>query len=658
MKKLLGEIKIKSALLKQQMDRASNSDADHILQSLLNMVESAYEESNNERRLLENMMEAMSQELMEGNQDLINQAQQLRKSQERYDLAALASNDGLWDWDLETGHLYYSTRWNDMLGMDHDNTLSNIDIWFERVYPEDQNIVKEALVRHLKGLCERFEVEYRLRNEKGQYIWVHTRGLAARDASGRAFRLAGSQTNITYRKEYEASLYQAAFHDELTGLPNRALFLDRLNQTIQRLNRSKNQKAATLFLDLDRFKYINDSMGHDTGDEVLKIVSEVLKKHTRSTDTCSRLGGDEFTLLLDPIESVHEAKKIADRLLKALNKPYTIFGKEIYISSSIGLALVDPDSPDPQSVLRNADLAMYNAKTKGKSRLEIFDTQQHEKVIQRMEMESDLRYALNNDGLCVYYQPIVDLHTGKISGFESLIRWHHPTKGFISPADFIPLAEEVGLIGDIGQFVLTKAVFTLLDWLDNLRIKKCPHISVNISVRQLMDTSQFEKICAILSTLGGKTSFITLEITESVIITDPDLVTRRLKKIKALGVKISIDDFGTGYSSLSYLHNFQFDFLKIDQSFIASMIKDQKSQRLVLSIIGMAQDLNLKTIAEGVETLEQLHILKNLGCPYGQGFLFSKAQEASCVTQLLLDKKCYSECLTPSIASKKSLMHS
>ena len=658
MKKILKEIDIKNSLLKKQIERASNSDPDIILQALLHMVENTYEESNDERRLLENMMEVMSQELMEINRDLMRQAQQLRKSQERYDLAALASNDGLWDWDLETGHLFYSNRWNDMLGMDADESLDNVALWFDRIHPEDQEIVKAALIQHLKGASDKLEIEYRVRKQNEQYIWVHTRGLAARDASGRAFRIAGSQTDVTYRKEYEASLYKAAFHDELTGLPNRALFLDRLNQTIQRLKRSKTEKAATLFLDLDRFKYINDSMGHEIGDEVLKIVSNVLQKHTRITDTVSRLGGDEFTLLLDPIESLHEAKKIADRLLKELNKPYTIFGKEIYISSSVGLTLVDPEAPDPQSVLRNADLAMYHAKTKGKARLEIFDNKQHEKIILRMEMESDLRYAINNDGLCVYYQPIVNIHTGNISGFESLIRWHHPTKGTISPVDFIPLAEEVGLIGDIGQFVLMKSINTLGHWLENLGMKKCPHISVNISVRQLMDTYQFEKICNVLSMLREKTSFITLEITESVIITDPDLVTDRLKKIKVLGVKISIDDFGTGYSSLSYLHNFQFDFLKIDKTFIESMVKDHKSQRLVLSIIGMAKDLHLKTIAEGIETLEQLHILKKLGCPYGQGFLFSKALEESQVTQLLLDKKCYTECLTPSIAPNQSLMHS
>ncbi|MCE2951429.1 MAG: putative bifunctional diguanylate cyclase/phosphodiesterase [Alphaproteobacteria bacterium] len=356
----------------------------------------------------------------------------------------------------------------------------------------------------------------------------------------------------------------------------------------------------------------------------------------RPHDTVVRLGGDEFTVLLEPVEALEEAKIISQRILDHLNQPYMVLGKEVHISSSIGLTLIDETVTEPQSVLQNADLAMYHAKTTGKARLEIFDQYQHEKLIQNMQMESDLRQALAKNEFCIYYQPVVDVETQHLFGFEALMRWEHGGLGFVSPAEFIPLAEEIGLIGRMGEFVLRKAAQQVGSWIDLVGFDRCPHVSVNISVRQLLDFYCFEGIMKLLNDIGEKRRYLILEVTESVIIRDPTLIIQRLERIKSLGSRISIDDFGTGYSSLSYLHSFPFDFLKIDRAFIEGMIKDPKAERLVSTIIGMAKDLGLKTVAEGVENKAQLSRLKELSCPYAQGYLFSPALDVAHATNYLV----------------------
>ncbi|MEB3702032.1 PAS, EAL and GGDEF domain-containing phosphodiesterase [Candidatus Bealeia paramacronuclearis] len=637
----IDESRIRHSLLKKQIKKAEKSTFADPFGYFVALVDQAYLDSDKERRLSEHTMEVMSSELIEANHDLRRQAHELTQTQERYLLAAEAANDGLWDWDLMTDLVYYSIRWRDMLGIPQSIALNSIEDWLSRIHPDYQELVRKEIQQHIEGQSEKIQIEYRIQHHQGHYIWALARGLASRDKIGKAVRIAGSQTDITLRKQYEESLYKAAFHDELTGLTNRALFIDRLDQAIQKSRRLGEKKVAVLFLDLDRFKYINDSMGHEIGDEVLKVVANVLRESTRSTDTVGRLGGDEFTVLLDPINDLQEAKIIAERILKKLNQPYKISGKEIHIASSIGLTLLDPNLPDPQSVLRNADLAMYEAKSTGKARLEVFDHSQHEKVIWRMQMESDLRHCVNCDGLEVYYQPLIDLKTGQIHAFETLLRWNHPEKGFISPDLFIPLAEEVGLIGRIGQSVLEKVIAQVRTWIHTMGIKNTPQIGVNISVRQLMDNHYFELIVSTLKKIGGLRHFIYLEITESVIMRDPNLVIERLKKLTALGIKISIDDFGTGYSSLSYLHNFPFDVLKIDREFISAMIKDKRTERLVSTIIGLAKDLDLKIVAEGIETEAQMKKLQELSCDYGQGYYFAKPMEAVNATAFLLNQKAF-----------------
>lgn len=631
--------KIKHNLLRKQLTRiASNDDTKEQIMQLISLVDEAYTEHDQERRLTERTMEVMSEELMEANQDLLKQTKELKTEKERYRLAAEAANDALWDWDLITGKVYYSPRWREMLGIPSDTPLTSIEDWYSRIYPEHLPLVKDMVEKHLTDQYKRIEVEFKIRTEDGRYIWVLARGLVSRDSHGTPIRIAGSQTNITVRKKHEAALYKAAYHDELTGLPNRALFLDRLSQVIKRELRFGEPPAAVLFVDLDRFKYINDTMGHEFGDEVLKAVAKILTNNVRPFDTVCRLGGDEFTVLLDSVENLEEAILIGQRLLKQLNRSFEIKNREVYIASSIGLTMVDRKSISAQNILRNADLAMYEAKSMGKACLEIFDTEHHQRLLNRMEMESELRKAADKGSLDIYYQPIVSLTDGKIIAFEALARWFHPVKGYISPTLFVPIAEEVGLIGQIGQNILNKVCDQVILWKKELSHRDCPRISVNLSVRQFTDERYYNQVVEKIKNYKYN-EYLSLEVTESVIMTNPDLITTRLQNLKSFGVQLSIDDFGTGYSSLSYLHKYSYDTLKIDQSFIKLINCDAKSEQLTSGIIGLAKDLSLKTIAEGVESADQVLKLKELGCDCAQGFYFSKALDKKNVTQLIMTDK-------------------
>lgn len=625
MKNLFDPDLITHSLLKKQLERSGSFNESERWPYFLKQIDMAYCESDRERRITEHTMEVMSEEIMEINQGLMAQTNELLRSQERYLLVAKAASDGLWDWDLKTNRIYYSSRWWEMLNLVDKEQDSSIEDWFSRIHHEDVHSVHEHINHHILGGSTRLEVECRIKTNSSQYIWVLIRGLAARDEKGKAVRLAGSQTDITLKKKQDEALYKAAFHDELTGLANRALFMNRLEQVILRKRRLGEKRAALMFVDLDRFKYINDTMGHEYGDEVLKLVASVLKSHTRPTDTVARLGGDEFTVIFDPIDDIEEAKFVAQRIITQLNRMYELAGREIYVSSSIGLTMIDHVQKSPETILRNADLAMYEAKSRGKSRLEIFDQHQYDRLLEKMELTADLRQGKKRNQFEVFYQPIIDMETGAVTCFEALMRWLHPKYGYVSPAKFIPLAEETGLIGTLGQWVLDKVIVQMHAWCDVITPQKCPSISVNISVKQLMDDMFYKKVLQTLDVLGQKRRLIRLEVTESVIMADPKLIIERLKSIHELGVILSIDDFGTGYSSLSYLHNYPFDLIKIDQSFIATMLTDHKSERLVASLIKLSQDLGLKTVAEGIETEGQCKALHALGCTYGQGYLFSEA---------------------------------
>ena len=558
----------------------------------------------------------------------------LRESEERYALAAQGANDGLWDWNLLTNITYFSPRWKSMLGY-HEGEIGNkLEEWLDRIHDSDRERVKDELAAHQNGLTPHFESEQRVLNKDGTFRWMLSRGLAVRDASGTATRMAGSQTDITEGK----------VTDPLTGLPNRLLFIDRLGRLIKHAKRRKDHLFAVLFLDLDGFKMINDSLGHLAGDQLLLSVSNRLESCLRLTDTVARLGetftmarlgGDEFTVLLDDLKDLGDAKLTAERLMKVLAPPFILAGKEIFTSVSIGIALSNSAYENPDDMLRDADTAMYRAKSLGKARYEIFDADMRASLVARLQVETDLRHALGREEFRNFYQPIVALDSGRIVGFEALLRWQHPTRGLIGPDEFIHVAEETGLIRELGWWNLREACRQLSDWKANSDNYLNFTMNVNLSAKQFLQPNLVEEISDLIRELDFSPKTLKLEITESTVMIDPMATARMLQQIKALGVLLAIDDFGTGYSSLSYLHRFPLDTLKIDRSFISGVGHSGEGMEIAQTIMPMAKNLRLDVIAEGVETIEQVVLLKKLHCKYAQGYYFSKPLAAEEVALLL-----------------------
>jgi diguanylate cyclase (GGDEF)-like protein/PAS domain S-box-containing protein len=409
----------------------------------------------------------------------------LRESEERYSLAARGANDGLWDWDLDNDQIYYSPRWKAILGCTDGKIKGNLQEWFARIHPEDLVEVQLALSAHLEGVSDHFEHEYRIKHKDGTYLWVLTRGLAVRDAGGKAYRIAGSQTDITLRKQAEEKLSHDALHDTLTGLPNRALFLDRLERVIEHAKRNKKYIFAVLFLDVDRFKNINDRFGHLFGDKLLIAIGKRLQSSARFSDTVARLGGDEFVILVEDIENKEEATQIASRIQEKISQPVKIDNNEVYTSCSVGVILNDESYRNPGEFLRDADIAMYRAKSEGRARYIIFDTNMRTELMNRIWMENDLRQAIGEQEFRLHYQPILSLNTGRLVGFEALIRWQHPTQGLVPPMKFIPLAEETRLIIPIGRWVLKEACKQLMVWEERYKGELPLSMSVKILLSRL-----------------------------------------------------------------------------------------------------------------------------------------------------------------------------
>jgi diguanylate cyclase (GGDEF)-like protein/PAS domain S-box-containing protein len=556
----------------------------------------------------------------------------LRESEERYALAARGANDGLWDWNLLTNHVYYSPRWKLMLGSDEDAVRGNPEEWLGRVHPDESTRVRADVDAHCAGRTAQFESEHRLLHCDGNYRWVLVRGLAIRDAQGRATRFAGSLTDITGGK----------VSDALTGLPNRILFIDRLGRAVERRKRHGETLYAVLFLDLDRFKVVNDSLGHAIGDQLLIALARRLEQCLRTSDTCARLGGeqtiarlggDEFTILLDDISQVGDALRVADRIQKTLARPFLLGGQEVFTSASIGIAIGTREYDTAEAVLRDADTALYRAKALGKARYEVFDTEMRNRAVARLQLETDLRRAIERNEFRLYYQPIVSLVTGHVSGVEALLRWPHWERGLVYPADFIPVAEETGLIVPMGEWALREACRQLAEWHACVETAVPLTMAVNLSGRQFLQPDLAGRIERILAETGVAASSLKLEITESTIIENMAQIVELLLQLKELGVKVAIDDFGTGYSSLSYLQRLPIDSLKVDRSFVSCMTRD--GMEIVRAIVGLAHNLGLDVVAEGVETPEQLSQLQLLGCEFGQGYLFSAAVDASGIPAVL-----------------------
>ena len=427
----------------------------------------------------------------------------------------------------------------------------------------------------------------------------------------------------------------AAFHDSLTGLPNRLMFSELLKVEIESARHRPDYLFTVLFLDLDRFKNINDSLGHTHGDLLLVAFAQRLEGCLRPTDTLARFGGDEFAILLSSLDDAADAIRFAERLQQELTAPFELDKNSAFTTASIGIALSSTGYDRPEDILRDADTAMYRAKENGKARYEMFDTGMHASAVSRLRLESDLRQAIEQQEFCVHYQPIIVMETGKLAGFEALVRWNHPERGLVSPEDFIPAAEETGLIVPIGQWVLEHACMSIVEWQRQSPCFRTLSLSVNLSARQIAQSAMVQQVKRVLERSGLNPHCLKLEITESVVMENAEAAAAMFKQLRTLGVQLSIDDFGTGYSSLSYLHRFPVNYLKIDRSFVSRMTEANDNAEIVRTIATLARNLGLEVIAEGVETQEQYQQLKALGCEYGQGYLFSYPVDSAVVPSLL-----------------------
>ena len=580
------------------------------------------------------------------NADLYDQARQeitvrqrvevaLRESEERYALAVRAANDGLWDWNLKKGQIYYSPRWKQMLGFSEQEISDNPNEWFNRVHPEDIQQLRTNITAHIKGLSAHFECEYRIKHSNGTYRWMLSRGMAVIGTDKAAIRLAGSQTDITLRKQAEIKLLHDAFHDSLTELPNRSLFTDRLKHVIERSKRDHSRQYAVLFLDLDRFKDVNDSLGHLTGDQLLVATAHLLQSILRPMDTVARLGGEEFVILLEDIRDVSDVTRVADRIQKRLMQATLLPNHKIFMSASMGIVFSATGYDRPEDVLRDADTAMYRAKENGRSRFEIFDNAMRDQIMHRLELESTLRQAIEKEALDVYYQPIVNVKTGRIVWFEALVRWKHMTRGLLAPNDFLPLADETGLIIQIDRLMLRKAAVQLIEWQKLFPENPPLGVSINISGKHITQPDFVEYIVNTIHQIGLNPTSLNLEITENAVMGNFEIILEVLDKLKVHDIQVQIDDFGVGYSSLNYLSHNSIKVLKIDRSFISKIPKDPDYLKIVQAIIKLTHGLGLTVVAEGVETREQLSQLNSLDCEFIQGKLISMPADNQTISDLL-----------------------
>ncbi len=548
----------------------------------------------------------------------------LRQSEERYALAARGANDGLWDWDLLAHRVFYSDRWKAILGYGPEEISEREDEWFSRLHAEDLPAWRLSLENHWAADSdETLESEFRMRDRQGVYRWVRCRGAVVRDAAGKPVRMAGSLADITEAKVF----------DGLTGLANRLLFQQHLEQALCDYRHDPAAWFAVLFLDLDRFKLINDSMGHGAGDQLLIAVADRLNGSVRlgnslsrpsSRDLVARLGGDEFAILLTGLADIGEAQRIAARIADQFQDPFELSSRTVSCTVSIGIAPCNEAYQSIAEIIRDADTAMYSAKAAGRSRCELFNQTMRVRVLQRMEIENDLRRGIQEGEIEVFYQAKVRLTDEKICGFEALARWRHPKLGLIPPAEFIPIAEDSGVIHELGMSVLDQACAQMRRW--QLEYPTLPplEVSVNLSPLQFRQPDLVEQITRVVNASGIPANSLHLEITESVLMDNSLGAIDMLIRLKAAGIGLKIDDFGTGYSNLSRLANLPFDSLKIDRSFVNKLTGRESNLEFVDSIMSMARALGMDVVAEGVEESDQASVLKTLGCEYAQGYLYGK----------------------------------
>jgi len=558
---------------------------------------------------------------------------ELRRSEERYALAARASRDGLWDWNLNNDQIYYSPRWQEMLGIDLSESVASSEVWFSRVLEADRNATRAAVEQHLNSNEDVMQLSYRVQRGDGVMRWMSCRGVVTRDSSGRAIRFAGSQSDVTDEKT----------RDSLTGLANRTRLLGELESLLHERTR-ESSRYAVMFLDLDGFKSINDSLGHVAGDQLLQQIARRVDQAALAARGPSgiralvaRMGGDEFAILVSgrPVNSA-EVAQIAESVQAAVALPFTLKERTIHCAFSVGIALDAVAHRTPEDVLRDADIAMYASKLRGRNEAVFFSPEMHEAMVDRLHLENDLRSALVNEEFFLVYQPIVDLQTGFISGVEALIRWKHPARGVLDPDEFIPIAEQTGLILDIGRWVLRHACEQVLGWQHGLAAQQRLELSVNISPSEFRQERLVEHIRRTLNETGFPPAMLHLEITEGVLFEDLEAAKLVLAELKKLGIGLDLDDFGAGHSSLRYLREMPFDCLKIDRGFTSRLSpQDPLSAELIQTILQLAANLRLDVVAEGIETAPHRLKLQQMGCGFGQGYYFSRPVLPADLEQLL-----------------------
>lgn len=561
---------------------------------------------------------------------------EMRESEERFRSAFDHAPIGMALVSPEGGWLQVNQCLCDIVGYSEDEFKG---MTFQAItQPDDLGEFLGHVAKVLEGNILTHQMEKRYLHKLGHEVWVLAGISLVRDSEGKGLHLIFQIQDITHRRRAEQQLVHEAFHDALTGLPNRAWFMEQLQVSLELVHSQKDRLFAVLFLDLDRFKLINDSIGHMVGDQLLIAIANRLRNCLRPEDKVARLGGDEFTILLDDIRNANEAAEVADRIQKHLSQAFNLGGYETFTTVSIGIALSSPDYQRPEDFLRDADTAMYQAKSLGKARYVIFDKGMHVRAVNLLQLETDLRRAIDRNEFFIEYQPIVELETGRLQGFEALVRWQHPERGSIPPSRFIGVAEETGSIVAIGEWVLLQACRQMQHWKEKHSLTIPLSISINLSGRQFGHSNLLEQITHILDVTGLDPRALKLEITESVVMESVESAASTLERLRALGVGISIDDFGTGYSSLSFLHRLPINTLKIDRSFVGRMTENNENKEIVRTIIMLANTLSMGVIAEGVETKEQADLLRELGCQSIQGYLVSKPIDAESTERLILSE--------------------
>jgi diguanylate cyclase (GGDEF)-like protein/PAS domain S-box-containing protein len=540
--------------------------------------------------------------------------------------------DGWWDWDLTAKVVNFSPQWKAMLGYRPREIASTPDEWFKRVHPEDRDQLTSAIDAHLEGRTPHIENEHRVERRDGSYAPMRCRAVAFRDSNGKPIRITGSHTDITEQR----------LVDPLTALPNRAGLIERLGPALERARAGDGRLSAILFMDLDRFKNINYSLGHQIGDHLLRAVAVRLRSCLRAQDgperlgtTVARVGGDEFAVLLEGIGEVNDAVRVAKRIQDELQEPFEVEGQEVFTSTSIGIAVSTPEYDRPEDLLRDADTAMFRAKALGKASYVVFDAGMHVRAVSLLKLETELRRAVQREEFRVHYQPIVLLEDGRINGFEALVRWQHPDGELLFPKDFLAVAEETGLIIGIDRQVVRDVCKQLRSWTAQFRRATPLTVSVNVSGVQFLRPDMIVEIDRTLRNYGVYGRNLKLEITESVIMEHARYAADMLQQLKALDIKLSIDDFGTGYSSLSYLRRFEIDTLKVDFSFVNRIDTDEESWEIIRTIVTLGNNLGKDVVAEGIERGKQRELLLALRCKYGQGYFFSRPVDAEAATALL-----------------------